>query len=71
MIAERKAGERAGVKKGVKKGEKKGVNKGLDLSTNIILEIAKKTPMEDIATKYNTSIQIVDKIRAAIKEVPA
>ena len=43
---------------------------GIDLGVNIILELAKKTPMEEIAAKYNTSVKRVEKISDALKQVP-
>ena len=44
---------------------------GIDLSITIIFELAKQTPVEDIAAKYNISIENIEKIRAALMLVPA
>ena len=56
---------------GVEEGREEGRDEGLDLSTVIISELMKQTPVDEIATLYNTSVQKVNNIRSALMKVSA
>ena len=67
----REEGRKEGRVEGQKKGRKKGRVEGIELSAKIINEINKKTPVEEIATKYKTSVQTINQLRSAIKQESA
>ena len=56
---------------GLVEGRVEGRVEGIELSAKIINELNKKTPIEEIATRYKTSIQTIDQLRSAIKQVSA
>ena len=55
--------KQAGLEEGIEKGREEGRREILDLSAKVIKELYKKTPLEDIATLYNISVQEVNQIQ--------
>ena len=58
-------------KRAIEVAHEEGLEKGLDISTEIIRELLKQTPVEEIAARYNTPVQKVIKLRTALFQVSA
>jgi len=71
LLEKARADYDAGFSSAYHDGVEKGRDEGLDLSTEIIGALLKQTPTEEIAARYNTSIQKVNNLRSALTQVSA
>ena len=67
-------GIREGIEQGIEKGEKKGIEKGFDLGSEITMEILyllkeDRLSINEIAKKFNVSIEKVEKIEKMFKSI--
>ena len=65
----RKEGQEKGLEKGRREGQEKGLEKGLVISAEIIRALIEKTPVEDIASRFQISVEQIRKMQSVLDPV--